>query len=208
MNQLHIDLGQIGQLLDQATDTLLDPGADVVDLPGHAACQQCEVGGHHVADIEKIACHIDVADLQLRHLQALFDPADLSCGAGDHEALRLPGTDVVEGAGDHDRPAFGHAPLQAQHFRRELAHGIGVARAGWLMFVDRQGALADLAVDIAGTDIQEGTVEATRLERLQQVQRTQQVDLKGVGRVTKGFGNEGLARQMDYCVRAFWPQSL
>lgn len=40
LNQLHIDLGQIGQLLDQGTDALLDTGADVVDLPGCTVFKQ------------------------------------------------------------------------------------------------------------------------------------------------------------------------
>ncbi|MNI59582.1 hypothetical protein D3C73_1147520 [compost metagenome] len=141
-------------------------------------------------------------------MQALLDPADLTGGAGDDEAVFLPGTDVVERAGDQYGPAFAHAPLQAQELGRQFAHGVWVARAGWLQFSDGQMLFSDLAIDIAGADVQERAAEAACLEGLQQVQGAQQIDIQGTGRITKSLRDERLAGQVDHRIGHDRPQAF
>src|SRR5690606_11768219 len=55
----------------------------------------------------------------------------------------------------------------------------------------------DLAVYVAGADIQEGSLEAAPLERLQQVQRPEQIGTESAFRIAEGRGNECLASKMD-----------
>ena len=69
-------------------------------------------------------------------------------------------------------------------------------------FVDRQGVLRHLPVDIARADVEKGAGEAPALERLQQIERADQVDLQGLCGVAKRLWNEGLPGQMDNRVRA------
>ena len=130
-------------------------------------------------------------------MQALFDATDLAGGTGDDEAVFLPGADVIERPRYQHRPLFAHAPLQAEELRREFAHRIRVARAGRLQFGDRQSAFADLAVDVAGADVQEGASKAARLEGLQQVEGAEEIDVERARRIAKGFGDERLPGQMD-----------
>jgi hypothetical protein len=65
-----------------------------------------------------------------------------------------------------------------------------------------------LPVDVAGADVQEGPVEATGLECLKQVQGAEQVDRQRACRIAEGFGNEGLAGQVNDRVGHVRPEGV
>src|SRR5690554_69108 len=128
---------------------------------------------------------------------------------GYQEAFRLAWPDMVERPGNENPPVrFAEGPLQAQMFGCQLADCIGIAGVWQQGLADGQLFSIDLPVDVPRADIQESTVETPAFERLQQVQCAQQVDLQCVCRILGCGGHEGLARQMQNCIRTLFNQPV
>lgn len=75
--------------------------ADVVYFARFAVPREVHVRVNDVAHVEEIPRGIEIADEELRR-STRSDARQLRRERGDHKMLLLPGTDVIESAGDHD----------------------------------------------------------------------------------------------------------
>src|SRR5438105_7668694 len=152
-------------------------------------------------NVGEVAGNIDVACAHYRFAGPGFDRRDLAREIADRKTLALTRSDVVERPRDHDVECIGYRPLRAECLRRKLAHRIGISRAWHMLLICRQLRRGYLAVDIAGADVDHAPGEMLLLERLEEMQSPQKIDLKSGLGIAKRFGNRALCSKVDDHVR-------
>ena len=199
-DQGHRAVGQgdeaVGDLLDGDVAT----GAHVVGLAGLASLSQEPVGPDHVPHVGEVPAGAQVAD---RDLVAAADlvAGDAGGHRGRHEAVALPGPEVVEGPGPEHGQAVAEVRLQGDHIGGRLAGAVGTDGAKGPILTDRQVGLGHLAVHI-GAGHGHDPLHAGLHGGVEHVQGALGVDAEGLDRAGPRPSHIGLPGEVVHDLRA------
>ncbi len=192
------DAGEAEQVVQDVPYPAAGAGGDVEDLAGGKRSSVGDGGGvglADVADVEKVADGVEIADLDGGGLEAGFDAGDLAGEGRDGVDLGLAGAGVVEGAQANEAEAVGGHGAEGE-VGGGLGGGVGVA-GGERGALIRPARVERGAVGVGGGDEDHGAFGG-RADGVSDVQRAVEVDApSGVG-VALGFGGGGDGGEVEH----------